>query len=180
MWYNIGIMHTYKTSVVFKSCVDCGSSFQRSGQNHKRCASCKDVVMKAAIKASNFKSGRLNGKGSGSNTGIGKENHMYRHGKLTFKRWAREKKQELGHCERCFKDLREATHYQWVGHHKDHNQMNNVPENLELLCRRCHQLEHDCVKAFEGVTTNRDKVTGRFKRTEAPATRHRDEMVCSA
>jgi 5-methylcytosine-specific restriction endonuclease McrA len=36
-----------------------------------------------------------------------------------------------------------------VGHHKDHNSHNNVIENLVLLCKQCHQIEHECWKAFQ-------------------------------
>ena len=31
-------------------------------------------------------------------------------------------------------------------HHKDHNRKNNVESNFELLCKRCHQVEHECWK----------------------------------
>jgi 5-methylcytosine-specific restriction endonuclease McrA len=33
---------------------------------------------------------------------------------------------------------------QWVVHHRDHNHANNVDSNFELLCKSCHQKEHDC------------------------------------
>lgn len=43
-------------------------------------------------------------------------------------------------------------------HHKDHNRKNNREENFELLCKRCHQVEHECWKNLpngyrEGATT---------------------------
>jgi hypothetical protein len=41
--------------------------------------------------------------------------------------------------------------YEWVVHHRDHDRSNNVDENFELLCKRCHQIEHECHKAFEGA-----------------------------
>ena len=81
------------------------------------------------------------------------KNHQYSHGRCVFARWAKEKKLSIGLCDHCGKDIKEATHYEWVGHHKDHNRSNNVKDNLSILCKRCHQVEHQCWKAFEGVTT---------------------------
>jgi hypothetical protein len=37
-------------------------------------------------------------------------------------------------------------------HHKDHNRLNNQVDNLEPLCKRCHQ-EHHCVRDLEGKYT---------------------------
>lgn len=56
---------------------------------------------------------------------------------------------------------------EWVGHHKDHDRTNNTIENLSLLCKRCHQIEHECCKAFEGVTTilKESSVDNNTKRT---------------
>ena len=48
----------------------------------------------------------------------------------------------IRYCERCSKDLLNATHYEWCIHHKDYNRFNNVEENFELLCKSCHQKEH--------------------------------------
>lgn len=30
-------------------------------------------------------------------------------------------------------------------HHIDHNILNNDPENLMTLCRKCHDIEHDMI-----------------------------------
>jgi hypothetical protein len=43
-------------------------------------------------------------------------------------------------CERC------GVTEQLCVHHKDENRYNNELSNLETLCRRCHQLHHDCAK----------------------------------
>ena len=41
-----------------------------------------------------------------------------------------------GPCNRCGKpDAKDV-------HHKDGNHQNNLPENLERICRSCHTLEH--------------------------------------
>ncbi len=43
-------------------------------------------------------------------------------------------------CERCLARgrVREA----WGVHHKDRDPTNNAPENLESICRQCHEAEH--------------------------------------
>jgi hypothetical protein len=41
-----------------------------------------------------------------------------------------------GPCNRCGNPLASDVH------HRDHNYLNNAPENLERLCRSCHKQEH--------------------------------------
>lgn len=138
-----------------KHCSVCDILYQPTGPCSKYCPECAPAahktVMKKAVHNWAVKMGIFKGVGSGSK--IGKEASNYKHGRSTFLRWAREKKETLGYCEECGKYLRDATHYEWVGHHKDHDPTNNVEDNLVLLCKRCHQIEHRCWKAFEGVTT---------------------------
>ena len=45
-------------------------------------------------------------------------------------------------CERC------GSKHFLVVHHRDRNRSNNAPENLETLCKRCHQIEHKCWENF--------------------------------
>ena len=47
-------------------------------------------------------------------------------------------------CDRCGKDLNGVSQYEWAVHHKDHDRTNNTLDNFEVLCKRCHQLEHNC------------------------------------
>lgn len=61
-------------------------------------------------------------------------------------------KQERKSCNRCEKNLLDASSYEWCVHHIDHDRTNNVDSNFELLCKRCHQLEH----------CKHDKVTGQY------------------
>ncbi len=140
-----------------KPCVVCATEYYPTGRCSKYCPTCRPVVTKqiqaSAIKRWQYQTGLLNGRGSGSATGSGQDNHMYRHGRCVFRRWAKERKDSGGLCEECGKDIKDATNYEWVGHHIDHDQTNNVIENLKLLCKQCHQIEHECWKAFEGVTT---------------------------
>lgn len=41
-------------------------------------------------------------------------------------------------CEKCFNNKN------LIVHHLDDDMTNNVPQNLQTLCRRCHQIEHKC------------------------------------
>jgi 5-methylcytosine-specific restriction endonuclease McrA len=45
----------------------------------------------------------------------------------------------VGHCQRCDHDGSESR----LGvHHRDRDKHNQSPENLEVLCHRCHMREH--------------------------------------
>lgn len=140
-----------------KQCIICDNTYQPTGRCSKYCPNCRPLetrrVAKQAVKNWSIKKGIYKGTGSGSATGIAEKNHMYVHGKSVFDRWARERLEKLKHCERCNTPLSREKRGSWAGHHKDHNPDNNVIENLELLCRRCHAIEHKCWEAFEGVTT---------------------------
>lgn len=166
-----------------KACVICGTLYTPTGRCSKYCPVCKPIeskkVQKEAIHRWSINTGKFTGKGSGSTTGLAEQNHMFRHGQCTFRRWASElKNSNVGFCNSCGKDLRNATHYEWVGHHKDHNRMNNTKENLVLLCKKCHQIEHKCWKAFESVTTisKESRVDNNSKRL---ASEMSDNIVCS-
>ena len=90
----------------------------------------------------------------GSGSVKGQQASFYKHGKSVFDRYARERKQELNACEECGKDLTTVNRWSWVGHHIDHNQLNNIYSNLKILCKSCHQKEHRCWENFfEGATT---------------------------
>ena len=167
-----------------KSCKVCGVEFIPKGQNSIYCSvMCKKKMYKESGKSKawrdtfNIKQGVTVGIGSGGHTKQGAGNHMYIHGKSTFDRWARERKQTLGTCERCGTDLSNLGQWGWAGHHKDHNQLNNVIENLELLCSKCHLIEHERWTHFESVTTI--PKGSREKSPEAQSTSTGDEIVCS-
>lgn len=140
-----------------KSCSECNTKYLPTGSCSKYCPTCAPEITRtiknAAIKRWQYAKGYLNGKGSGSSTGKGKDNHMYTYGVANFQQYAKERKATVGLCEVCGKDIKHATHYEWVGHHKDHDRKNNDISNLILMCKSCHQKEHECWKAFKGVTT---------------------------
>ena len=83
------------------------------------------------------------------------EDSQYKNGAGFFNRMRDRIKEERRFCERCGKDLKDANRYQWVVHHKDHNHFHNVIENYELLCKTCHQKEHECGKQLNVKTWTR-------------------------
>lgn len=83
------------------------------------------------------------GVGSGNNQ-FYTNNHMYKNGIGSFHETAfKNKKHE---CERCSS----TTHL--LVHHKDHNRGNNELQNLEILCKKCHQ-KHHCIRDNKGRYT---------------------------
>ena len=140
-----------------KVCKICGCAFTSEARPTQFCAECKIVRDKENILRNSLKRAKKPGVGKGGNPLKGESNPMYKHGMYVFETLRTEIKEERRFCERCDKDLVDATHYMWVVHHKDHNHWNHELTNLELLCKRCHQVEHECHKAFsKGATTSRE------------------------
>lgn len=87
----------------------------------------------------------------GGNRWSGEEHNFYKDGKWTktgegkFIKLRKMMKETINKCERCSKELKDVPSSGWACHHKDHNHSNNDISNLELLCKRCHQIEHNCV-----------------------------------
>lgn len=144
-------MSSYKS----KLCVLCGVEYTPTGNCSKYCSTCKPIATKKTQLSGQEAYRRRVGMSIGRGAKYEEENIMFRHGRCVFRRWAKEKKESLGFCELCNKDIKEAKNNQWVGHHIDHNPMNNVKSNLMILCKQCHQIEHKCWENFEGVTTSR-------------------------
>ncbi len=138
-----------------KQCSICSVVYQPTGAYSKFCPTC--AIQQSQLRKTEGQAAwrRRQGMEVGRGGKLGSKNQAFKHGQCTFRRWAKEKKEANGVCELCNKSLVNATHYEWVGHHRDHNRMNNTQENLMLLCKKCHQIEHKCWKAFEGVTTSR-------------------------
>ena len=97
------------------------------------------------------------GAGKGGNPLTGADHQNYRHGWYMADTLRVRKKAECRYCERCHLDLLDVSRWHWVVHHKDHNHFNNDYSNLELLCKRCHQIEHECHLAFDKGATTRAK-----------------------
>ena len=88
------------------------------------------------------------GVGTGGSNKKFTDNPQYKSGEGNFHRLRKQMREEIKSCERCGKDLTDATRYEWCVHHKDHIRTHNTRDNLIMLCKRCHQVEHDCHLAF--------------------------------
>ena len=158
-----------------KVCSCCGVSYTPTGPAARYCAECAATKRKEAVTRQVRKRAKMPGVGKGGHPHRGEAHPLFKHGRYTYETIRREIRAERRCCERCSINLENATHYNWVIHHKDHNQYNYALSNLELLCKRCHQIEHECWKAFEGATTIPNGSTP--KRVEAPSIRKDDDIV---
>lgn len=125
-------------------CGRCSVTFV-GGHRAKLCPKCKPVSLK--------------GVGSGGNQ-WGEKNHRWKGGWMSglLRRQIIEDANKC--CELCSTDLSKHIGINYSGRngwwgidHIDGNRRNNVRENLRLLCKRCHQLKHDCARVF-GATAS--------------------------
>lgn len=133
----------------------CEKEYQTTGPAAKFCPECSIAMAKERSRVNTQKHRVRTGKtqkpgvGKGGNNAKGSEDSQYRNGIGFFMSYRRRVKDLRGSkCERCSKCLLSASRYEWVIHHRDHDRSNNCDENFELLCKRCHQLEHDCESAL--------------------------------
>lgn len=138
-----------------KTCQRCNCTYMPTGRNSKFCEPCKVIHRreKAAIDQQAYRVRNMliknPGVGSGGSQKKGTESPYYKHGLgCDFQDVRKQIKDEVRYCEKCNKDLLEVSRYHWCLHHIDHDRTNNVRSNFQLLCKRCHQMEHDCHKAF--------------------------------
>ena len=134
----------------------CGTIFKPTAPAELYCVPCKEEakeVMRVKKARYAYKRRRAAGCKVGRGAPRGELHPLYKHGRYTYETIRREIKERRGVCNRCNLDIRNATHHKWVVHHVDHNPYNSSMANLELLCKRCHLIEHECHKNFEGATT---------------------------
>jgi hypothetical protein len=117
-----------RTPKIAGTCIICGGILDRN--EVRRCLACRTRWSKA----------KLPGIGTGQNNPLGEDSPHYRSGIGLFKKYRKDK------CERC-----SSTKFLCV-HHKDEDRYHNSPDNLETLCKRCHQLEHDCTKNIVDIS----------------------------
>ena len=131
-----------------KPCSACGVMFTPKGNASKFCNECsefrklwgkwRDSVVKT------IKQGGIPHVGSGGmNRGVGKCHHTYRRVHLDDIHSEQE-----GRCFICYTKLDKPD---MILHHVDHDRTNNTRENLEGVCKRCHQIEHRCWENFSKV-----------------------------
>ena len=133
------------------TCYYCEDIFLSSGPGAKFCSKrCKKKVEWQKHRDHRNASDNPMKPHGGNHTGkVGRDHYAYRDGIGLFSmRLSREYKTHVRYCERCSKDLAEALPQFWCVHHVDHDRTHNTYENFELLCKRCHQIEHECWKAF--------------------------------
>ena len=136
-------------------CQDCSAEFQPTGPRSTRCPKCATNHKTAYHREYMRKRRGYTGKGAGSGTPTGEDHPGWKHGERAFQqRMSPAYKEKVRYCERCGLDLVEASGPFWAVHHKDYDRTHNTEDNFELLCKRCHQVEHECWKNFtEGSTT---------------------------
>jgi hypothetical protein len=132
-----------------KKCVVCGSDLPPRKSKYC-CKACHNKAKADYAITQRIKAGDPTvGLGKGGSNKKGSENKQFKTGMGNFYDLRKHLRATVTRCQRCSKDLSQATRYEWCVHHKDHNRANNVIDNLEMLCKRCHQLEHECWKAFD-------------------------------
>lgn len=130
------------------TCQVCGSEAPRTGRRQLRCKSCSYVKACADIYAARVASGSIKkpGVGTGNGQGSGPEHHSWKDGSSVYRKLRGTK------CERCG-----STKF-LCAHHKDEDRTNNAPENIETLCKSCHQIEHKAGLNFGPVTADKAKL----------------------
>lgn len=145
-----------------KQCSLCGKIYTPTGSCSKYCDACKEEQRKAYMREAQYKYRAKQGKptfvGKGGSNKKFTSSPFFKNGIGNFIRLRKQIKEEVRYCEECGKDLLSATRYEWCVHHIDHNRSNNIRENMKLLCKRCHQLTHNCTNnlpqyLFESATT---------------------------
>lgn len=137
-----------------KKCQVCGTEYTPKGPASKFCQPCSTQRAKDASRRHSYQhkldKGLIKnpGVGKGGSNAKGVEDSCYKTGIAFFQRSRQKIRLDRKLCERCGKNLLKATRFDWVVHHKDHNRENNTLKNFELLCKRCHQLEHDCISSL--------------------------------
>lgn len=168
-----------------KNCNQCGCDFNGKGPASLYCEGCQPIIKlkqkeraRQATDRWKIKHGLLKspGVGSGNAQPVGVDSPYFRHGYHVGER-LRPQIKARRYCERCNSDLATVSRWHWVVHHRDHNHCNNVIDNLELLCKRCHQIEHECHLSFKKSATTIPQGS-RAKQLEAHGTLQGDDIVC--
>jgi len=133
-----------------RRCVMCCRLYKPTGPAQKVCVICRkhmdNITAQVNRDIARFKKfGSYNHIGQGGTNKHGKAHPQYKNGAGYFAKRSPQIRSERKVCKRCDKDVQYGK-YAYAVHHIDHNRDNNPEDdsNYELLCRRCHQLEHDC------------------------------------
>lgn len=115
-------------------CIKCGGDIPSS--KYKNTKYCNDRCRNAYISLRHaYKTGRIKAPGVGSGgSQKGESNPNYKTGIGIYSKLGFEVHGKV--CNRCKEDA-------VLIHHKNHDRTNNKPENLEPLCKSCHQKHHE-------------------------------------
>ena len=126
-------------------CSECLGEFDKTGRNQKRCKPCASVKQREQIAAAAVRTGKHTGTGSGAHNTPGELHPHWAGGERKFGQvLAPAYFEKVRYCEQCSIDLLGVLPAYRCVHHIDHNRKNNAESNFELLCKRCHQIEHEC------------------------------------
>lgn len=141
-----------------KECKACHTMYQSTGPAAKFCKECSDIRWTWSTLRCNFSyshRGLPVWVGSGAHEG---ECHSQK-----YRKWFLSDihNKQVGRCNRCDTELDKPN---MLLHHIDHDRENNTLDNFEGLCKRCHQIEHECHLALDGheYKIASDKATGRY------------------
>lgn len=134
-----------------KGCKACSTVFVPTGNAARFCPEC------AAFRSewSNFSARRRSAQARGVQIGAGSggQNKLYVATEWTYRKVFLDELYDIqnGQCWTCGEYHTKDT---LLIHHRDHNRKHNELGNLELTCKHCHQIEHECWLAFsKGATT---------------------------
>lgn len=117
-----------------KTCRGCGKEYWATSSNQRFCFECKgDNERRVARENTKRRREKLGYHYNQS----GANNNNWKGGIGTYQKYLKSE------CERCGSTER------LLVHHKDRDRYNNTEENLETLCKSCHQAEH-CVRDAAG------------------------------
>lgn len=138
-----------------KICGVCEKEYLPTSNRQKYCTDCKKNISKqwdrTKYKRRYVKKG-YNQKGENNNNWGGGTPPYYK--RIAYEAYGKV-------CNRC------GSEDDIVVHHKDRNRKNNDINNLEVLCKKCHQHEHECwnnLGRYLGNTNILRDQSGRFKK----------------
>lgn len=130
-----------------RQCLSCWTMFQPKGNAAKFCKDCAEF--RQAVSRRNDSRNQTLRRGGTPGVGSGGMNEGDCHDQK-YRQWYLMDvyREQQGQCAECWVDLSPQT---MLLHHKDHDRKNNSRHNFAGVCKRCHQIEHQCWEAFKKV-----------------------------